>query len=365
MNYTKQELLWIWLASMDGMTSPDFYNLLEQYGDVETLYLNAEANDPRMACVGEELRNKIIENRHKDYAYRILDEAHKYQSHIITRISKEYPYLLSQIPDPPLLLYVRGAETIEYEKTVGIVGTRRCTQIGKDCAHYIASNLSRNGVCIVSGLARGIDSAAHRGALKGKTPTLAVMANGIDMVYPRENASLADEIIDHGGALITEYKPGTSPHSGNFPVRNRIISGLANGVVVVEAPQKSGAMITVTHAQEQGREVFVAPGSIMEENNRGSNQLLCEGAILLTDYGTILDEYGWECYDHEKKEEKIKIDEEYKAVYDIIQKGERSFDELAALFELSAQQLSSVLTMMELKGLIRQLPGKIFCINRE
>ncbi|MHB1315246.1 MAG: DNA-processing protein DprA [Christensenellales bacterium] len=365
MNYTKQELLWIWLAAIDGMTVTDFYRLLEQYGDVETLYLNASAKDPKMECVEPALKERIFACRKKEFAYSILEEADKLHSQIITRISNGYPHLLQQIPDAPLFLYVKGAKDIGFEKTIGMVGTRNCTQSGIDCAKYLAANLSRNGVCIVSGLARGIDSAAHQGALEGKTPTLAILACGIDTVYPRENDCLADRIIEQGGALITEYKPGMAPLPANFPVRNRIISGLSRGVVIVEAPEKSGAMITVRHANDQGREVFVTPGSILNANNRGSNQLLSDGAILVMDYRTVLDEYGWECYDQRKDPAKIKIDEEFKAVYDIVQKGERSYDELSALIGLPPQQLSSLLTMMELKGLIQQLPGRMFCIKRE
>ena len=201
--------------------------------------------------------------------------------------SKEYPQKLKNIYDPPKKIYLIGNKDLLYQKGIAIVGARDATQYGKKIAYNLAKELSEQNIVIISGLAIGIDSYAHKGALeKG---TIAVLGSGIDNIYPKENLELAREIIKNKGCIISEYPLGTKPERLHFPQRNRIISGLSDGVVVIEASKKSGALITAEFALEQGKEVFAVPGDINKKQSEGTNQLIKDGAILLTSATDILE----------------------------------------------------------------------------
>ena len=205
----------------------------------------------------------------------------------ITINSKEYPQKLKEIYDSPQKLYVLGNKNLLYKKGIAIVGSRDATLYGKKVAYNLAKELSQNKLAIISGLASGIDSYAHIGALEGGT--IAVLGSGIDNIYPKENIELAREIIRHNGCIISEYSLGTKPERLHFPQRNRIISGLSDGVVVVEASKKSGALITAEFALEQGKEVFSIPGDICKKQSEGTNQLIQEGAIIVTSAKDIIE----------------------------------------------------------------------------
>ena len=199
----------------------------------------------------------------------------------------KYPDKLKKIYDPPHKIYVLGNRRLLYEKGIAIVGAREATEYGKKVAYNFAKDISNNGIVVISGLAVGIDEYAHIGALHGKT--IAVLGSGIDKMYPRKNIGLAREIIRNGGCIISEYPLGTKPERLHFPQRNRIISGLSDGVVVVEASTKSGALITADFALEQGKEVFAVPGDICKKQSEGTNKLIQEGAVLVTSIKELLD----------------------------------------------------------------------------
>ncbi len=205
----------------------------------------------------------------------------------ITIDSKEYPEKLKNIYDPPRKIYLIGNKSLLYQKGIAIVGARDATQYGKKIAYNLAKELSEQNIVIISGLALGIDSYAHTGTVQGRT--IAVLGSGIDNIYPKENLELAREIIKNKGCIISEYPLGTKPERLHFPQRNRIISGLSNGVVVIEASKKSGALITAEFALEQGKEVFAVPGDINKKQSEGTNQLIKDGAILLTSATDILE----------------------------------------------------------------------------
>ena len=205
----------------------------------------------------------------------------------ITIDSKEYPEKLKNIYDPPRKIYLIGNKSLLYQKGIAIVGARDATQYGKKIAYNLAKELSEQNIVIISGLALGIDSYAHTGTVQGRT--IAVLGSGIDNIYPKENIGLAREIIKNKGCIISEYSLGTKPERLHFPQRNRIISGLSDGVVVVEASKKSGALITADFALEQGKEVFAIPGDICKKQSEGTNQLIQDGAILVTSSKNILE----------------------------------------------------------------------------
>lgn len=263
--------------------------------------------------IGEKLSQIISSKDIKKDVKRHLKYMNDYNIDIISIEDKEYPFILKQINNPPLNLYIRGNKKTLEMPAIAIVGCRDATEYGKNVAQHFSSILCENNFCIVSGLARGIDYFAHLGAVKQmrsvlskdenysqmlknkildeKGCTIAVLGNGLDRIYPLENAGLAKEILNTGGAIISEYPLGCGPKRENFPARNRIISGLCNGVLVVEAKPKSGTMITVDFALEQGRDVFVIPGNIDSVNSLGTNELIRQGAKLVTAPNEIIDEY--------------------------------------------------------------------------
>lgn len=203
---------------------------------------------------------------------------------IISIEDKQYPNILKEIYDPPICLYIRGNKEILNNKSISIVGCRKATDYGRKVARDFAYNISKQDINIISGLAIGIDSEAHLGAVEANKKTVAVLGNGLDTIYPKENINLSQKILDSGGAIISEYPLGTKPKKENFPARNRIISGMSSGLLVVEAKEKSGTLITVDFALEQGRDVFVVPGNIVSENSVGTNDLIKQGAKLVTDW---------------------------------------------------------------------------------
>jgi len=210
---------------------------------------------------------------------------------IISIQDEEYPEILRNIYDPPLLFYIRGNKEILKNDSIAIIGCRECSQYGKNIAQELAYNISKNRINIISGLAKGIDSEAHRGCILAGGKTIAVLGNGLDTIYPQENISLAKKILETGGAIISEYPLGEKPKKQNFPERNRIVSGISKGVIVVEAKEKSGTLITVDFALEQGRDVFVVPGNINADTSKGTNELIKQGAKIITNYKDILEEY--------------------------------------------------------------------------
>lgn len=241
--------------------------------------------------ITEKMADLISNKEIKKDVIRHLKYMEKNQIDIISIEDKYYPELLKQSQNPPINIYVKGNKEILNNISIGIVGCRNATEYGKNVALNFAFNLAKSKINIVSGLARGIDSFSHMGAIKAKGITVGVLGNGLDMIYPKENMYLAQEILNSNGAIISECPLGTKPEKENFPKRNRIISGMCNGVLVVEAKAKSGTMITVDFALEQGRDVFAIPGNINSENSYGTNEVIKQGAKLVTDWKEIVEEY--------------------------------------------------------------------------
>lgn len=270
-----------------------------------------------------------------------------------------YPELLRQIFDPPPVLFYGGEliKVLSHSITIAIVGARQATTYGRMIAEELGSGLSRHGVTVVSGVARGIDSAAHRGALREQGSTVGVLGCGLDVVYPPENESLYAEIAAKG-SLVTEYVPGTYPAAQNFPARNRIISGLCEGVVVVEASEKSGALITADFALEQGREVFAVPGSIRSNLSKGCHKLIRQGACLVESVEDILHELGLMVKAPEIDTIATELSENEKLILRHIGWEPRHIDEVTRDSRLGVSQVSSLLMVLELKGFLRQDSGK-------
>jgi len=276
-----------------------------------------------------------------------------------------YPKPLKKIIDPPQNLYYRGNIDIEDGPVFAVVGTRRCSDYGRQATMEIVSELSRIGFIIVSGMARGIDTIAHQTALDNKARTIAVLGTGIDKksIYPQENIELAEDIIKNGGAVISEFKPGTPGHKSNFPQRNRIISALSLGTIVIEAKFRSGALITANYAFKQRKKVFALPGSIYCPNSRGCHSLIKKGAILAENANDILQALQLNLTI--SKKEIISDSKEEKIIIKILcNKKAMSIDEIIEKTKLSPAKVNSTLTGLEIKKIIKNLGGNIFTIKR-
>ena len=280
---------WIWLSRIEGITPKRLLEILEIFKTPEALF-NKTKEELFKSGISLKDAEKITKKEYRNNLKKYLDYMQKNNIDIITINDKFYPIRLKQIYDPPVVIYLRGNKNILNDKSVAIVGSRICTNYGKETARKIAYDLSKNSINIISGLAKGIDANSHIGSLQAKGKTIGVMGCGLDRVYPRENEKLFNDIIKLGGAVISEYVVGTRPLAKNFPRRNRIISGMSDGVLVVEAKEKSGTLITVDFALEQGKELYCIPGNIDSPNSYGTNEFIKQGAKLVTNAQDILED---------------------------------------------------------------------------
>jgi len=354
------------LSSISGFGCKTVTGLVDSFGSAYAVWTTPE----------QALRKKNIPASVVDrlVAYRKTFDAERYYATLIKKGIKllsifdtEYPDCLKAIYNPPVVLYIKGMLPYYLDTGgVAVVGTRRPTVYGSKAAFKIARDLARNNICVVSGMARGIDTCAHKGALAAKGKTIAVLGCGVDIVYPPENHSLALE-IQVSGALISEFPLGRSPDKANFPARNRIISGLSRGVVVVEAPAKSGALITADFALEQGREVFAVPGPINSKNSEGCHLLIKEGAKLLHDVEDVLDELGCCPQDSHKLKGsdtvEINLTPKVKEILRLLAGGPVLVDELCVYTRMTPGDLNVLITIMELEGLVVKSAGKVMAAD--
>jgi DNA processing protein len=317
--------------------------------------------------VGPRLAEKIQKARQDFDVEAEFELCRKSGVELIPRGDPRYPPPLEEIPDPPALLYARGTIEPRDQLAIALVGSRRCTSYGMRIAERLATALARTGFTIVSGLARGIDAAAHRGALKGSGRTIAVLAHGLAQIYPPEHDDLAAEVVDHG-CLLSELPMRQGPLAGLFPQRNRIISGLCLGVVVVEAAPRSGSLSTAHHAMEQNREVFAVPGPVDSLASRGCHRLIRDGARLVETVDDILEELGPLVREvHTAPDEppvrhpaELALTDQERSLLGQLESQPSGVDELIVRTGLTASQVLATLSVLELKRLVRRLPGHQF-----
>jgi DNA processing protein len=307
-----------------------------------------------VACAAPGANVDRLAAESRTHAADLLERAARSRIGVIRATDENYPSLLLTIPDPPPVIWTLGDEAALTRPAVAIVGSRAATAYALEVAARLGAELAERGMLVVSGLARGADGAAHRGCLEAGGATVAVLGSGVDRIYPREHDALAANICRHG-ALISEHGPGVAPLPEHFPLRNRLISGISLGVVVVEANEKSGSLITARYALEQGRDVMAVPGSVLGGRNRGSHALLKDGAKVVETADDILDELGWSGSLSPKISSKSLI------VDDLINKltPGRAYgvDELSATVEIKGSDLLPRLTDWEMKGLLKKVPG--------
>jgi len=366
---------WLAITRIEGLGVRGAHRLIEHFGSPLASY-TASLTELESCGVPAHVAQAIFAQTGLKEAEKELEAAAQAQCQLLSLASDDYPPLLKQIADAPLVLYVRGDAKVLSEHAVAIVGTRHPTAYGTQVAHRLARDLAERQLVIVSGLARGIDSAAHHGALEAKGKSVAVFGSGVDVIYPSENKRLAEKVIETG-AVVSEFPLGTAPTPENFPIRNRIISGLSLGVVVVEAAEYSGALITARLAVDQNREVFAVPGNITCAQSFGPNHLIKQGAKLVDQWVDVIEEFPAQIRMQllppvEASETALATPEtaslfeqslapDQKAVFEVLRADEALFvDAIFGAVALPPARILQALLELEMNGLIRQLPGKNF-----
>lgn len=311
--------------------------------------------------LGDKIANLVIEAKTQFNVEEEIKKLQKLNIGYITMYDKSYPQLLKETPDFPALLYMRGNVLALKMPSIAVVGSRKYTNYGRKIAYNLSKSCAEAGLSIVSGLALGIDAMAHRAALDADGTTVGVLGCGLDNIYPAANFSLGREIIEKGGAIISEFPPGTPPLVHHFPQRNRIIAGLSMGTLIVEAAEKSGALITAYCALDYNREVFAVPGNIDSEMSKGTNILIQKGAKMVTKAEDIFEELDIKVKRAEQKSKEIFPEsEEEKIVVECLSSGDKSIDEIISERKINIIALSSALSMMEMKGMVENLGGGRF-----
>ncbi len=355
---------WVGFNKVPGIGTARLRALLDYFGDLEIAW-QASSHDLQQAGLDRRSLANLLRAREDLDLEAEVERLARGNIQVITWQDTSYPPNLRQAYNAPPLLYVRGSLEDRDEWAVAIVGTRRASVYGKEATRMISSGLAQAGVTIVSGMARGIDTVAHRSCLDVGGRTIAVLGCGVDVVYPAQNARLADEIVERG-ALVSEYALGTRPEARNFPPRNRIISGLTLGTVVVEGDLGSGALITAGFAAEQGREVFAVPGNIFARASRGTNHLIQEGAKMVCEVGDVLQELNLTMVSQQAQARAVIPENKTEALLlEHLSAEPVHVDLLGQSVELPIAEVTSALALMELKGMVRQVGGMSYILARE
>jgi DNA processing protein len=355
---------WVGFNKVSGIGAARLRALLDYFGDLETAW-RASSHDLQQAGLDKRSLSNLLAARSEIDLDAELARLARIGVQVLTWDDADYPRNLREVYNAPPVLYMRGRIEERDEWSVAVVGTRRASVYGKEAARMLGMGLAQAGVTVVSGLAQGIDTLAHRACLDAGGRTLAVLGCGVDVVYPSQNARLAAEIVERG-ALVSEYALGTRPEARNFPPRNRIISGLTLGTVVVEADLGSGALITADFAAEQNREVFAVPGSVFNRNSRGTNDLIQQGAKMVCTVADVLEELNLTMVSEQAQARAVIPENETEALLlDYLSAEPVHVDELRRAVKLPIAQVSSTLALMELKGMVRQVGGMNYVLARE
>lgn len=353
-----------WLNSINGISNGIIDKFIKHFGSLENIWFNFENEKKSIKFINEELKNKLYVSKNK-FPDKLFKKLESENIEIITIFDDNYPKKLASITNPPYLLYIKGDITIFENTLIAVIGSRKATTYGKWATEKFTRELANLGVTIVSGFANGLDTIAHQTAIKNNSKTIAVLGSGIDIVYPKKNYNLYLDIILNG-AILSEYTFGMSPLASNFPNRNRIISGLCEGVLITEAMDKSGTLITAGHAANQGREVFAIPGNIDSLYSRGTNNLIRDGAKIVTCVDDICEEIP-SLRDNVTVTNIINFEELNNCEKQIVKflfTGGKTIHEIDDKINEKVNEILSTLTLLEMKGYIKQLPGKKFVLAK-
>lgn len=335
--------------------------LLDRYISPARIFHESSYDELISLGIPKKAAEKLINSKNLDIVSKNQVFLKEKGIRIITRGDEDYPDNLNHIYDPPGVLYLRGQLPLADHRSIAIVGARDCTNYGREMAFYFAKELSKRGMHIISGLARGIDRYAHEGALPFAGSTYAVLGCGIDICYPRENINLYMDIIEKGG-ILSEYPPGYQPIQGNFPLRNRIISGMADGILLIEARKKSGSLITMEHGLDQGKNIYACPGRVFDSLSYGTNHIIQMGGKLVLEPNDILEDFQMEDTVTGKnlKKNDYMLEKEEKIVYDGLSLMPKQMEEILLDTGLTVEKASEVLFSLQLKGIIKQSAGNYF-----
>ncbi|MBI5698908.1 DNA-protecting protein DprA [Candidatus Saganbacteria bacterium] len=358
---------WLAINNITNLGPVTINKLWEHFGDIKTVWEASKGDIQKIEGLSKPAVAAFLEKRDKIDLEEQPDLIRKNNVKVITIEEENYPANLKNIYAPPPVLYIKGSLFKADEKALAIVGTRRASSYGLEIAKRLAFELAGLGITIVSGLASGVDTAAHKGALEAKGRTLAIFGCGVDMIFPAENRELAKE-IESSGACVSEFPMGARTEKGNFPRRNRIISGLTLGTIVVEGNYDSGAMITAKDALEQGREVFAVPGNVEADQSKGPHWLIKQGAKLVESVDDILSELEHILGPYKirprikEKKDLSGLSGDEKRIVEALVSEPRHIDQLANSLKMEVQSVSSLLMMLELKNFIKPLPGKFYTV---
>ncbi len=352
---------WLAFSYVRGIGAVRFRKLLSFFGDLSRAW---QAGSAELLAAGLSEKNvaDILEKRKTLDPLALPDQLSARGIAFLTWQGDAYPRYLKEIAQPPPVLFYKGSITAADDLAVAIVGTRNVTAYGKQITRDTAEYLAQNGVTVVSGLARGVDGLAHHAAIEAGGRTIAALGSGVDVIYPPEHRRLAEQIQEQG-AIVSDYAPGTKPDGINFPPRNRIISGLSRATIVIEAGEKSGALITAKFAVEQDREVFAVPGSVLSPMSRGTNDLIGEGAMPMTNPKSVLEALRIEEGSKAPKPQEQALTDLERTVLRILGQDSLHIDEICVRMDLSVEKLTVTLTMMELKGLVVREQGMTYRQN--
>lgn len=355
---------WIGFNLIKGIGAVRMQALMQHFGNLELAWRAAPIELAR-AGLSLKLIERIIQARENVDLEKLWAKIESQDIKILTWEDEAYPQRLKEIEQPPPVLYLRGKYLPEDVFAVAVVGTRRVTAYGRQITEELSAFLATNGITVISGLARGVDAIAHQTCLKAGGRTIGVLGSGVDRIYPPEHRALAEKMIEHG-AIISDYPPGTPPEASNFPPRNRIVSALSLAVVVVEAGETSGALITAEFAAEQGREVFAVPGSILAPQSKGTNKLIQNGALPLLSVNDLMQALDLtRMGEHKAARKIIPTDETEARLMNVLGDEPLHVDEIRNQTELPIERVSATLALMELKGMVRQVGGMNYVAVRE
>ncbi len=363
MRLTDEEKYWVWLSGVEGMGAATFYNILGSFIDARTACENYR-EIPQKLKLQEKLRENLLRDMNTAYLEKLLTSIEKSGQNVLTRLNQDYPKNLAEIDNPPPVLYFKGTLPDMDIMSCGMVGTRKPTKDGFDIAKTMGHDLAAQGVVVVSGMARGIDTASHTGAMAAGGKTVAVLGCGADVLYPPENRKVYDQIVEHG-AIVSEFIPGTIPAMCNFPMRNRIISGMSHVLIAGEGGKKSGARITVDCALRQGKDVYALPCNLGSTVAALPVYLIESGAPIAQNAYDLMADQGWVVQQPQNDTAKqSRLPKDQQLVYAILSRESATADELCAQTSVGIKEMNMLLTVMELGGEIEATAGGLFRINK-
>jgi len=361
----EEERYWVWLASLPRVGAATFYKILYAFVDLKTAWKNIGALRQEVPSISEKTAEEIKSRANMAYLEQMIRRVERSGLRVLTRLNPDYPALLAKIDNPPPVLYVKGNLTRLQGPSCGMVGTRRPTKKGFEAARKMAAGLAAQGVTIVSGMARGVDTAAHTGALEVEGVTVAVLGCGADVIYPPENDALYRNIQERG-AIVSEFFPGAQPKPSFFPQRNRIISGLSGALLVGEGGKKSGARITVDYALQQGRDVYALACDLRSPVADLPLYLVDAGAPMLSDPAGLMADQGWEMRVPVKSSDEAvnkKLDFTQTQIYNLLLLEDLHAEEIAEKLGLPISEVNTAATFLELEGHIERNPGGSFTVH--